>query len=84
MAMRSLDSAGNRGAGVCYLMFSGFWLPFTAQQKETSFATMGTGGSLSLLSWHQVSLLWCPDRVGAAPMLEILCAKTEQDPQATA
>lgn len=64
--MRSLGSAGNRAACGSHVTLSGFWLPFTAQQKEMLFATMETGDSLSLLSWHQVSLLWCPDRVGAA------------------
>lgn len=72
--MRSLGSAGNRVACGSHVTLSGFWLPFTAQQKEMSFATMETGGSLSLLSCHQVSLLWCPDRVGAAPMLRMPCS----------
>lgn len=70
----SPGSAGNRAACGSYVTLSGFWLPFTAQQKEMSFATMETGGSPSLLSWHQVSRLWCPDRVGAAPMLGIPCS----------
>lgn len=72
--MRSLGSAGNRAACGSHVTLSGFWLPFTAQQKEMSFATTETGDSPSLLCWHQVSLLWCPDRVGAAPMLGIPCS----------
>lgn len=33
-----------------------------------SFATMETGGSVSLLPWHQVRLLWRVAQGGAAPV----------------
>ena len=37
-----------------------------AQRREMSFATMETGGSVSLLSWRQVRLLWRVAQGGAA------------------
>lgn len=61
--------AAGRGAGEGAVETAGHqglvpWLPAdpspplsAAQRRETSFATMETAGTLSLLSWPQVSLL---------------------------